>query len=407
MKAQLCAVAILAVVGYVYGQYTSVQDAVGKLPELSMLNDNTNTIALADKLKDPTFVGTLFAPTNAALKPLQEAVGGDLTSLLGDPSQVNDVFSTAVIPGKALTLADLKDGMKLNTLNGNTVDVHVVQTPGGPIYYVNKAAIVTGNIKAGKSIIHEMNNIVVPPEYQDMLDALGQEQWRPAVCFLDKVVVQLPLSISAVFCNLGNQVQQLIMSGSFESWTSDIEHLLDDQNVNKAVFLGMSSPWALNASLLMSWPLMLVAPVVVSPLQSFPDSVKKLIVQLLTLVGYSEADKRWLIDNPDLAIQLLYVVQQSVLQGVAGVARDMALTSNPWSFKLSDINAPVVLVFQGEDDINVPRVMGEYLAAHLAGAQAVMLAGEGHLTTLTKRAADILMQLDAALKVPAGTATQS
>jgi hypothetical protein len=38
---------------------------VAKLPELSMLNDNTNAIALADKLKDPTFVGTLFAPTNS------------------------------------------------------------------------------------------------------------------------------------------------------------------------------------------------------------------------------------------------------------------------------------------------------------------------------------------------------
>jgi pimeloyl-ACP methyl ester carboxylesterase len=65
----------------------------------------------------------------------------------------------------------------------------------------------------------------------------------------------------------------------------------------------------------------------------------------------------------------------------------------------SDINAPVVLVFQGEDDINVPRVMGEYLAAHLAGAKAVVLPGEGHLTTLTKHAADILLQLDAALRV--------
>lgn len=63
--------------------------------------------------------------TLQALKPLEEAVGGDLTSMLGDPSQVNDVFSTAVIPGQALTLADLKDGMKLTTLNGNTVDVKV------------------------------------------------------------------------------------------------------------------------------------------------------------------------------------------------------------------------------------------------------------------------------------------
>jgi hypothetical protein len=62
-----------------------------------------------------------------ALKPLEEAVGGDLTSLLGDPEQVNDVFSTAVIPNQALTLADLKEGMSLSTLNGNTVKVTVKQ----------------------------------------------------------------------------------------------------------------------------------------------------------------------------------------------------------------------------------------------------------------------------------------
>jgi hypothetical protein len=80
--------------------------------------------------------------------------------------------------------------------------------------------------------------------------------------------------------------------------------------------------------------LLLVAPIIVSPLQGFPDFIKKLIVQVLTMVGYCEADKRWLVDNPDLALQLLYVVQQSVLQGVAGVARDMSVTSNSWSFKL-------------------------------------------------------------------------
>jgi pimeloyl-ACP methyl ester carboxylesterase len=30
------------------------------------------------------------------------------------------------------------------------------------------------------------------------------------------------------------------LAGSFESWASDIEHLLDEQQVDKAVFLGMS-----------------------------------------------------------------------------------------------------------------------------------------------------------------------
>lgn len=52
--------------GVAYAQtFASVQDAVAGLPELSMLNQNTNAIALADKLRDPNFVGTLFAPTNA------------------------------------------------------------------------------------------------------------------------------------------------------------------------------------------------------------------------------------------------------------------------------------------------------------------------------------------------------
>jgi hypothetical protein len=66
-------------------------------------------------------------PIVKALKPLEEAVGGDLTSLLGDPEQVNDVFSTAVVPDKVLTLADLKDGMSLTTLNGNSVKVTIKQ----------------------------------------------------------------------------------------------------------------------------------------------------------------------------------------------------------------------------------------------------------------------------------------
>jgi hypothetical protein len=53
-------------VGAVQAQtFASVQDAVAGLPELSMLNQNTDAIALANKLRDPNFVGTLFAPTNS------------------------------------------------------------------------------------------------------------------------------------------------------------------------------------------------------------------------------------------------------------------------------------------------------------------------------------------------------
>jgi hypothetical protein len=63
----LCASdANVCIAGLAHAQtFASVQDAVAGLPELSMLNKNTNAIALADKLRDPNFVGTLFAPTDS------------------------------------------------------------------------------------------------------------------------------------------------------------------------------------------------------------------------------------------------------------------------------------------------------------------------------------------------------
>lgn len=63
------------------------------------------------------------------LQPLKAAVGSDLSTMLGDPAQVNDVLSMSVVPGKAYTLADLiaLDGKTLATLNGNTVNVTVKQ----------------------------------------------------------------------------------------------------------------------------------------------------------------------------------------------------------------------------------------------------------------------------------------
>ena len=46
-------------------RFTSVQEAVQQLPELSVLNAQVSKISLADKLKDPNFVGTVFAPINS------------------------------------------------------------------------------------------------------------------------------------------------------------------------------------------------------------------------------------------------------------------------------------------------------------------------------------------------------
>jgi hypothetical protein len=45
--------------------------------------------------------------------------------MLSNPSTVTDMLGLFVVPGKPLTLADLKDGMKLTTLNNQQVTVSI------------------------------------------------------------------------------------------------------------------------------------------------------------------------------------------------------------------------------------------------------------------------------------------
>lgn len=63
------------------------------------------------------------------LQPLKIAVGSDLTTMLGDSLQANDVISTSVVPGKAYTLADLiaLNGGQLMSLSGVALYVSVKQ----------------------------------------------------------------------------------------------------------------------------------------------------------------------------------------------------------------------------------------------------------------------------------------
>lgn len=64
---------------------------------------------------------------NQGLKPLQDAVNGDWASLPGDLSLVDDLFSTAVIPGQRLPLEKLQHGMELVSLHGHTVTITVMK----------------------------------------------------------------------------------------------------------------------------------------------------------------------------------------------------------------------------------------------------------------------------------------
>ena len=71
----------------------------------------------------------------------------------------------------------------------------------------------------------------------------------------------------------------------------------------------------------------------------------------------------------------------AVSAGIAGWREDDLAFLADWGFPLTDIRVPVA-VWQGDQDRMVPFDHGRWLAAHIPGAEAHLLTGEGHLSVI-------------------------
>lgn len=80
--------------------------------------------------------------------------------------------------------------------------------------------------------------------------------------------------------------------------------------------------------------------------------------------------------------------QDGLAPGGEGWWDDAVAHVGPWQFDLSDIRIPV-LVMHGRQDMFVPFAHGEWLAAHVPGAQARLLDADGHLTLLEHRIGEV------------------
>lgn len=78
-------------------------------------------------------------------------------------------------------------------------------------------------------------------------------------------------------------------------------------------------------------------------------------------------------------------------QGIVGWRDDDLTHTRPWGFDLSEISTPVS-IWQGSLDTMVPFAHARWLAANVAGAQAHLIEGEGHIS-LMSRVNDILDDL--------------
>jgi pimeloyl-ACP methyl ester carboxylesterase len=111
------------------------------------------------------------------------------------------------------------------------------------------------------------------------------------------------------------------------------------------------------------------------------DEMKELLDSLL-----GDADRTVLAGG---IAEWMDVVDRNGLRDSADgwVDDDLAFVA-PWGFEPGGIERPV-LILQGGDDRFVPRSHGEWLAAHVPGAEAWIDDADGHLTLMERRIPEV------------------
>jgi pimeloyl-ACP methyl ester carboxylesterase len=85
-------------------------------------------------------------------------------------------------------------------------------------------------------------------------------------------------------------------------------------------------------------------------------------------------------------------MKEGLSRGIDGWLDDDLAFAAPWGFDLADIAVPS-FIWQGSADLMVPFAHGEWLAAHVPGTVAHLLAGEGHLSITVGAFGEMLDEL--------------
>jgi pimeloyl-ACP methyl ester carboxylesterase len=101
----------------------------------------------------------------------------------------------------------------------------------------------------------------------------------------------------------------------------------------------------------------------------------------LRLFKFLPAVDRAFLDRAGVGDMILSALREGYRQGARGPAQDDVVHEQGWGFDLRDIRVRTD-VWQGGQDVNVPRHAGEHLRTLLPAARFFFLPEEGHFSIL-------------------------
>eukprot|EP00878_Enallax_costatus_P018259 GHUV01019215.1.p1 GENE.GHUV01019215.1~~GHUV01019215.1.p1 ORF type:complete len:242 (+),score=83.05 GHUV01019215.1:70-726(+) len=132
---------------------------------VSMLVNGVKRADLQAVIGDPNWEATIFCPSNKAFRAALFKLKIKITDLYSDKTAQLNILSYHTVPGKALAAADLKDGQELTTASQHKLTVHVDKVKGTTIAGDSDAgSVVAADIRAGKAIIHVIDEVLLPPK---------------------------------------------------------------------------------------------------------------------------------------------------------------------------------------------------------------------------------------------------
>ena len=167
-----------------------------------------------------------------------------------------------------------------------------------------------------------------------------------------------------------------IVSGAALFTEPELMHNVNE-GTRKYLSLPRESPLAARAFLWILGTIARVAP-------------KRFIAQASSMLP--KADRAIVATNPVFQHGFIKMVREHFRRGIRGPFHESLLTVSPWEFRLEEIQTPILL-WHGEEDLNIPVAMARYAATALPNCEARFYPEEGHLSLFKKYIEEIIRAL--------------